>query len=100
RTLESSTFPVLRQNCIQFMAYSPLVDGFLTSHLILSPPFSLIETSFEKSFHNPKFGLFYRYWYDKPPMHAAVGELKAMSESYDVGMVDMRMRRLIHHSEL
>ncbi|KAF1999929.1 Aldo/keto reductase [Amniculicola lignicola CBS 123094] len=100
RAHEDSVMPIVRQNGMTFMAYSPLAGGFLSGIATFSSAPNLIGTRFEHTDNNMKFGPFYKYWYDKPSMHEAVKILKSKSEEFGIDLADIAIRWLVNHSEL
>lgn len=85
---------------MKFMAYSPLAGGFLSGAPTLLPDPSLVGTRFEKCDNNADYGPFYRYWYDKQSMHAAVKTLKAEADKHGIELAEVAIRWLVHHSAL
>ena len=92
RAYESELFPLLRKNNMRFTAFSPLAGGFLLGN------FTSSGVQSGSRFANAE-GPF-RKWYDKPSMHAAVTRLREIAEKEGVGMDELALRWVVHHSIL
>ncbi|ORY13749.1 aldehyde reductase [Clohesyomyces aquaticus] len=100
RAHEAETFPAVRQNGMIFVAYSPLAGGFLSGLPTFSSPSELVGTRFEHVETTANYGPFYRVWYDKESMHSAIRELKGKSDGHGIGLPEVAIRWLVHHSAL
>ena len=93
RGYEDSLFPLLRKHKIAFNAYSPLAGGFLLGN------FTADGVQGGSRFAHPAAAIF-KNWYDKPSMHEAIKKLRAISEKTGLGMDELSLRWLAHHSTL
>lgn len=84
RGYETTLFPLLRKNNIHFAGYSPMAGGFLLGR--------------GARMEDPK-NLF-SIWFNKPGMHAALAKFKEISKSTGLGMDELCLRWLKHHSVL
>lgn len=91
RALETELFPLLRNHNIVFNAYSPLAGGFLLGNLTAEG----VQGGSRFSSASP-----YKTWYDKPEMHEAIRQLRSLSEKTGIGMDELSLRWLAHHSAL
>ncbi|KAI0044877.1 aflatoxin B1-aldehyde reductase [Auriscalpium vulgare] len=95
RVNEIELFPCLRKYDIRFAAYSPLAGGFLTGFYLDDEQDLASNMRF-----NPKspIGPFYmgRYGRSAPVLR----ELKALGDKHGVGLSEMAIRWIVHHSQL
>ena len=99
RSYETTLFPLLRKNGMSFAAYSPLAGGFLNGNFTPEGGAAPGSTRFGSTGGNPNAGP-YLGWYDKPSMHEAIRSLRALAEQEGVGMDELSLRWLVHHSAL
>ncbi|EMC92040.1 hypothetical protein BAUCODRAFT_133984 [Baudoinia panamericana UAMH 10762] len=92
RTHEDTLLPLLRQNGMVYNAYSPLAGGFLLGNCT--------EDGLQGGtrYSNPASP--YVKWYSTPAMHAAMKQLRAISETTSLAMDDLSLRWLKYHSAL
>lgn len=91
RALENDLFPLLHSHNIAFNAYSPLAGGFLLGHFTAEG----VQGGTRFSLRTP-----YNGWYDKPALHEAITELRALSERTGIGMDELSLRWVVYHSAL
>ena len=91
RGYETTLFPLLREYNIHFNAFSPLAGGFLLGNFTAEG----VQGGSRFSLGTPFNG-----WYDKPSMHEAIKRLKEISEREGVGMDELALRWVVHHSVL
>ncbi|PVI01612.1 Aldo/keto reductase [Periconia macrospinosa] len=100
RAHEETIFPLIRQNGMKYMAYSPIAGGFLSGIPTFSSSSELAGTRFEATDNNVKHGPFYRFWYNKESMHTAVRTLKTNADRHGLSLPTIAIRWLLHHSAL
>ena len=88
---EKDMFPFLRKNGIQFAAYSPLAGGFLLGNFTADGVQG--GSRFAAS-------ALYKGWYDHPTMHEAIVKLRAIANRAGLGMDELSLRWVAHHSIL
>ena len=91
RALETDLFPLLKTHNIAFNAYSPLAGGFLLGNFTAEG----VQGGSRFSMQSP-----FLTWYDKPAMHEAIKELRSLSEKVGMGMDELSLRWIVHHSKL
>ena len=91
RTYETTLFPLLRENGIHFNAYSPLAGGFLLGNFTAQG----VQGGSRFSMQSPFLKM-----YDKPSMHEAIKTLQSISRRSGLGMDELSLRWLVHHSVL
>jgi aflatoxin B1 aldehyde reductase len=91
RGFETSLFPLLRKHNIKFNAFSPLAGGFLLGNFTENG----VQGGTRFSVASP-----FLSWYDKPSMHQAVKNLRAIAADTGLTMDEMAIRWLVYHSIL
>jgi aflatoxin B1 aldehyde reductase len=91
RAYETTLFPLLHKHNISFVAFSPLAGGFLLGNLTAEG----VQGGSRFAVQSPFTG-----WYDKPTMHEAIKRLRAIAEKTGIGMDELSLRWLAHHSIL
>lgn len=91
RGYEEELFPLLRKHNISFNAFSPLASGFLLGNFTVEG----VQGGSRYAVDSP-----FKSWYDKPSMHEAIKKLKGISERAGLGMDELSLRWLAHHSIL
>lgn len=91
RSYEETLFPLLRQHNMTFNAYSPLAGGFLLGN------FTSEGVQAGSRFASANL---YTRWYNTPLLHEAVRKLKEISKRTKIGMDELSLRWLAHHSAL
>ena len=91
RAYETKLFPILRKHNISFVGFSPLAGGFLLGNFTAEG----VQSGSRFAVQSPFTG-----WYDKPAMHEAVKRLRAIAEKTGMGMDELSLRWLAHHSIL
>lgn len=91
RGYETTLFPLLRKHGIQFNGFSPLAGGFLLGN------FTAEGVQGGSRFAGD--GIFMK-WYNKPSMHEAVKHLRKIAEETGIGMDELSLRWVVHHSIL
>lgn len=91
RAYETELFPLLRKHHISFTAFSPLAGGFLLGNFTAEG----VQGGSRFAIDSP-----FKGWYDRPSMHAAIEKLKAIAEKTGLGMDELSLRWLAHHSIL
>lgn len=91
RGAEDSLFTLLRKHNMVFNAYSPLAGGFLLGNFTADG----LQAGSRFVAGSP-----FVSWYDKPSMHAAVKELRVIAGDAGLGMDELALRWIVHHSIL
>lgn len=91
RAYEDTLLPVLRKYNMSFTGFSPLAGGFLLGNFTAEG----VQGGSRFASHTP-----FTDWYDKPSMHEAIKQLKAISEKTRLGKDELSLRWLAHHSIL
>ena len=91
RGYETTLFPLLRQHKMHFNGFSPLAGGFLLGNFTAEGVQGGSRFTGESNFKN---------WYDRPSMHEAIKRLKEIAEKTGVGMDELILRWVVHHSIL
>jgi aflatoxin B1 aldehyde reductase len=89
RGYETELFPLLRKRNISFVAFSPLAGGFLLGNFTADG----VQGGSRFAIESP-----FKTWYDRPSMHEAIKRLKAISDKTGLGMDELSLRWLAHHS--
>lgn len=101
RTYETTLFEYLRKHNIAFMAFSPLAQGVLTGKVTLTknPDRDLKGTRFDTAKGNV-YAEGARLWYDHPPFHDAVKQMKVWCDEEGIDLTTASMRWIVNHSKL
>ena len=91
RAYETALFPLLRQHNISFVGFSPLAGGFLLGNFTAEG----VQGGSRFAVQSP-----FKTWYDKPSMHQAIERFKTIAEKTGLGMDELSLRWLAHHSIL
>ncbi|KAK0625109.1 aldo/keto reductase [Bombardia bombarda] len=96
RGIEPELIPACRRYGLDVVIYSPIVGGLLSGKVALSK--SIVPT--EGRFSNKFLGGVLREKYFKDSTFDAVAELKETADRFGVGMIEVALRWLVHHSML
>lgn len=90
RGVETTLFPLLRENGISFYAYSPAAGGFFSDK---KRPGNRFETS-------GFVGTLYKGMYQRPKIEAAVERVRTVAKEHNVPTHDASLRWTVYHSAL
>lgn len=91
RGFETEIFPLLRAHNIAFNAYSPMAGGFLLGNFTAEG----VQGGTRFHLRTP-----FNVWSDKPELHEAIKRYGALSERVGIGMDELSLRWIVHHSAL
>ncbi|KAI5793051.1 NADP-dependent oxidoreductase domain-containing protein [Geopyxis carbonaria] len=99
RGIEDELVPVCRRFGVRIVVYNPIAGGLLTGQYTPASAASATPASGRFSDANPTGGA-YRRRYFSAAMFAAVATIQAAAEQHGVGLLEVALRWLVHHSVL